>query len=138
MEELIGTATPNHDGLLSKGDYSRTVPVHSYGSAVPKIVLKYPEGTIDPYAHLLVLFNNTMFKINFFSDNRECTSNRLFGNDQLTFYANKENREIIFSRSGMINVKAFNAPTGMLISIEAFKNGITPPTEEDGVLIKEV
>lgn len=137
VEELIGAATPNNDGLLSKGDYSRTVPVHSYGSVVPKIVLKYPESTIDPYAHLLVLINNTMFKINYFSDSRECTSNRLFGNDKVTFYANKEKREIIFSRSGMINVKAFNAPTGMLISIETFKDGITPPTEEDGDLVKE-
>ena len=137
MEELLPKVSPDRDGLLARNDYSRTVPVHSYSNAFQKIVLKFTEGTIDGYAHLLVLLNESMFKINYYSDYRECSSFRLFGNGQVTFYANKEKHEIIFSRSGMINVKAFNAPTGMLISIEKFKDGITPPTEEDGDLVKE-
>ena len=138
MEELIGEATPNNDGLLSRGNYSRTVPVHYYSSHFPKIVLKFSDGTIDGYAHLLVLIHSSMFKIDYYSDSRECLSTRLFGNFQVSFYVDKKNHEIFLTRSAMMNVKTFNAPTGMTISIEKFKDGNTLPTEEDGVLLKEI
>lgn len=137
MEGLIGVAAPNNDGLLGNTDYSRTVPVHRYASSLPKIVLKFSDGTIDKYAHLLILIQSSMFKIDYYSDSRECLSTRLFGNFQVSFYVNKENHEIIFTKSGMVNVKTFNAPTGMTISLETFKDGNTPPTEEDGDLVKE-
>lgn len=137
MEGLLPRVSPDSDGLLTMNDYSRTVPVHRYGSTLPKIVLKFPDGTIDRYAHLLVLVHDSLFKLDYYSDSRACLSTRLFGNHSVSFYVDKENHEIILTQSGMMNVKTFNAPIGMIITIETFKDGNTPPTEEDGTLVKE-
>ena len=80
VEGLLPRVSPDSDGLLTMNDYSRTVPVHRYGSTLPKIVLKFPDGTIDRYAHLLVLVHDSLFKLDYYSDSRACLSTRLFGN----------------------------------------------------------
>ena len=136
MEGLLPRASSEKDGLFNKNNYNITVPVNSYSNSLSKIVLTYPEGTVDGYAHFLLLIETTLFKLNYYSDSRDCTVSRLFGSMDVKFYANKEKHEIYLTNAGMISLKVFNAPAEMKFSMEIFKDGETLPTEEDGILMK--
>ena len=94
MEELIGTATTTHNGLMSNDFYSRAGINKSDSSDFFSISIK---DSISDFFILLYVSRSFAGVISLYTDQRTCRIERIFGNIPQMFF--DKNNKILYTNS---------------------------------------